>query len=482
MQNKRLLHKKQFTIKLLTLLIFLMVSAGRNLLFAQSFSQTIRWNADPNVLEYKVEIQDSTGKTIDTITTENSYVNLSLKEGSYKYKITAYDLLGREAVSTQWVSFDILRANQPAIVHNQNLEALLEDGKTLELYVNVSDVTKDTVAELINVETGARIKGTLILSTASGTAGLSDSETHIADKARFTDVPEGKWKLVITNPSGLSSESQVFEVRDVIKEQKLAAQKAEEERLAREEAERLERERIIAEQKEAERLAKEQEEREQSELDEAEREEQERLAEEERLKEEEEEREREKAEKRAKWLALDRKFYVLAGGGIAMPVYDHGFFNEYMKQSTKTPILLTGQIGYLPIHTDRIRFGMELNGFGTQYSVENDFYKLYLNVLGIQDNLAVRFGSKKKKFWFQIKAGGGLVILQENLDILVDEEGDKKDKVQNFGYASAGGGLSLIFTPSAMFMFEAGADFYNLFIPDTNIGMLNPYLALGIRF
>ena len=103
-------------------------------------------------------------------------------------------------------------------------------------------------------------------------------------------------------------------------------------------------------------------------------------------------------------------------------------------------------------------------------------------MLGIQDNLAVRFGSKKKKFWFQIKAGGGLVILQENLDILVDEEGDKKDKVQNFGYASAGGGLSLIFTPSAMFMFEAGADFYNLFIPDTNIGMLNPYLALGIRF
>ena len=115
--------RRPFTVKLLTF-IFCFFLAGAARLFAQNFSQSLRWNADPNVLEYKVEIQDSTGKIIDTITTEESYVKLSLKEGSYKYKITAYDLLGHESVSTPWQNFNILKANAPAIVHNQNLEAL----------------------------------------------------------------------------------------------------------------------------------------------------------------------------------------------------------------------------------------------------------------------------------------------------------------------------------------------------------------------
>lgn len=323
------------------------------------------------------------------------------------------------------------------------------------------------------------------------------------------------WKLVITNPSGLSSESESFEVRDVIKEQKLAAAKAEEERLAREKAEAEERARIEAERlareeaerkarEEAERLAKEEADRLERERQEAERlaleEERARLEEEERLAREAEEAEAEeeseevteevteedeldsKEARRQKWLTYDRKFYLIAGAGVSMPLYDSGFFNEAMDHGFGIPLLFTGQIGFLPVHKGLFRFGMELNGFGTQYKTDNEFYKFYLNILGLHDNLAVRLGLPNKKVWFQLKAGGGITIVQENLDILEEGAGAKEDKVQNFGYPSAGGGFSVIFTPTAMLMLELGTDFYNLFIPDTNIGLLYPYLGVGLRF
>lgn len=507
MKNK--LHTKM---KSLLILLCLFFTGTGNLLFAQNFKQVLRWNADPSVLEYKVEIQDNAGRSIQSTTTENNYLDLSLKEGSYKYKITAYDLLGRESVSTNWISFEVAVAKQPEISHSRNLEALGEDGKSLELDVSVDDVTSDTVAQLVNVKDGSVISGQLILDGASSStvSGLTISETHHASKARFYDVPEGHWKLVIKNPSGYSTESDAFEVRDIIKEQKLAAEKAEQERLAREKAEaeeraRLEAERLAREEaerkerEEAERLAKEEADRLERERQEAERlaleEERSRLEEEERLALEAEEAEEAEAEeeseedeldskeaRRQKWLTYDRKFYLIAGAGVSMPLYDSGFFNEAMENGPRIPLLFTAQIGFLPLHTELFRFGMELNTFGTQYKRDNEFYKFYLNILGLQDNLAVRLGLPNKKVWFQLKAGGGLTIVQENLDILEEGAGAKEDKVQNFGYPSAGGGLSVIFTPTAMLMLELGADFYNLFIPDTNIGLLYPYLGVGLRF
>lgn len=546
-------NKRFSTIKLLVFLFCLLVT-GNASLFAQNFSQTLQWNADPNVLEYKIEIQDSTGKIIKTETTEENKINLSLTQGRYKYRITAYDLLGRESVSTNWLSFEVAVAKHPEIIHKQELEALEEDGKTLELKVDIDDVTSDTVAELVNVNTQAKIRGKLILAPAEGAAavGLSASETYKAQKARFTDVPEGNWKLVITNPSGLSSESQAFEVKDVIKEQKIAAQKAEEERLAREKAEREEAERIAAENEakrlaaeeaekkrlaqieeerraaeeaekkrlseiEAERKASEEAEKErlakieaeQKAAEEAERQrleeiaaeqaaeqeriEKERLAleqaqreEEERLAREEEKaqlKEEKKKKRKEAWLTYDRKFNVCAGVGLAFNLYDDGFLGTYVEQSNLNPTL-NAKIGYLPFHSKNswVRFGMEFNGMATRFSTENEFYSLDLNMLIVQENLSLRVGNKSKKVWLQINAGGGMALVQEILDYSENSENNKADKTLNFGYFTAGGGLSVIFTPSLLFRIEIGADYYNLFIPDMNMGILNPYVEIGIRF
>ena len=491
-------------------------------LFAQNFDQTLQWNKDSNVLEYKVEIQTSGGKPVSTLTTENNYITLSLKEGSYRYRIIAYDFLGREAVSTNWINFDVAIAKQPEIKHDKKVESLKEDGKSLDLNINAEDVTAGSKAELVNVDTNARIPGELVLSSSAGaSAAVSASETQTASKAQFDEVPEGNWKLVITNPSGLSSETGSFEVKDTIKEEKLAAAKAEEERkererlaaekkakeeaerLARIEAERLEIEAI--EREEAERLAREKAEREEiirqiREEEEAEkaREEAERLAIEQALREEEERLAREEAEaaeeeerkekQRQKWLTYDRKFYLIAGAGSAMPLYDADFFSEFaddtMGDSTNKSIMnFSGsvQFGFLPIHKKWFRFGMEVNGIGTQFKNISDFYEMDLNLLLMQENAAFRLRLGSDKTWLQVKGGGGIVLIQERLDYKGKTENNKQNKTLNFGYFTAGGGLSFIFIPSRVLVMELGADFYNLFIPETNIGVFNPYVGLGIQ-
>jgi preprotein translocase subunit SecG len=104
------------TAKILTAFFcFMLLAAGQ--LYAQSsagsakkFKQTLQWSSDPNVLEYKIEIQNSSGQIIQSVTTEESSVSLALKEGSYRYRITAYDFLGREAVSTGWVNIEYITA------------------------------------------------------------------------------------------------------------------------------------------------------------------------------------------------------------------------------------------------------------------------------------------------------------------------------------------------------------------------------------
>ena len=271
MKNKLFLKKRFFS-----LIVCLFFAAGTSLLYAQTKSknaktystQTLRWSADPNVLEYRIEIQDVSGNIIQTVTTENNSLEISLPNGKYKYKITAYDLLGRESVNSGWNQLEVLKASQPAISMEQTLESLEEDGKTLELDVEIKDVTTGSKVELVNPETGETIAGNLLIDSA---IDADASEVLHASKSIFENVPEGKWQLVVTNPSGLFSESEPFEVQDTMKEKRLAAEKSEKERLERErlEAERIEQERLAAEQEilERERL-------------EAERIEQERLAEE----------------------------------------------------------------------------------------------------------------------------------------------------------------------------------------------------------
>ena len=502
--------------KKIFLISVLVLSTG--LLYAQSkFTQKLEWKGDPNVLEYKVEIQNKAGQVISSVVTEEYQVELSLAPGSYKYKISAYDLLGREAQATSWIPFEIYKANQPAIVHNQNLEALEEDGSTLILAVNIADVTSGTKAELISSDNKTIIQGSLVLSSGevwTGTGGGSEIQKAVA--AKFKNVKEGMWKLLITNPSGLYSESLVFEVRDIIKEQRIAAAKAEEERIAREkaeaerlakeEAERLEQERIENERLEKERLAREEEERKEEERreqerlarEEEQRQEEERLAREEEKRLEEQRLTQEAAEREADdesddeddteevknkkpFRDWDRKFFVAGGVGGNFVVKDNEFFTQYFDSNFNLDV--NAKVAFLPFHNEKSRVGIEITGNYTKFDENNDYYDIIINSLIAQASLVYRHNLAASKNCVQFKVGGGLVFLQKQLDYFTDEELSKdKSSEQIYAYPEAGAGFSLMLMMGRTFALEVGADVNALFIQDAFTLFAVPYVSLGVRF
>ena len=515
------------------MIVCLFFAAGTSLLYAQTKSknaktystQTLRWSADPNVLEYRIEIQDVSGNIIQTVTTENNSLEISLPNGKYKYKITAYDLLGRESVNSGWNQLEVLKASQPAISMEQTLESLEEDGKTLELDVEIKDVTTGSKVELVNPETGETIAGNLLIDSA---IDADASEVLHASKSIFENVPEGKWQLVVTNPSGLFSESEPFEVQDTMKEKRLAAEKSEKERLERErlEAERIEQERLAAEQERLERERLEAERIEQERLAE-ELAEQERIAaelaareklendvaanpnvpvnelkysddiismasqifEEEEMNDDyyddleipddEEIEAQRKAERHEKWLNYDRKFYVNAGVGANFCLYDNDFISKYFMNGF-TPSF-TARIDFLPIHKNKWRFGLEIAGSRTCYTYSNVYYDLKLDMNMLQTNLIYRFSFAKNKLWLSVKGGGGISLMQTNLIFKV-ETSEKHNISENFAYFMAGGGLSLTIVPKQLIIFEIGADYTNIFMNDVSTGLISPYITAGIRF
>lgn len=493
------------------MIVCLFFAAGTSLLYAQTKSknaktystQTLRWSADPNVLEYRIEIQDISGNIIQTVTTENNSLEISLPNGKYKYKITAYDLLGRESVNSGWNQLEVLKASQPAISMEQTLESLEEDGKTLELDVEIKDVTTGSKVELVNPETGETIAGNLLIDSA---IDADASEVLHASKSIFENVPEGKWQLVVTNPSGLFSESEPFEVQDTMKEKRLAAEKSEKERLERErlEAERIEQERLAEELAEQERIAAELAAREKLENDVAanpnvpvnglkytddiisiasqifeEEEMNDDYYDDLEIPDDEEIEAQRKAERHEKWLNYDRKFYVNAGVGANFCLYDNDFFSKYFMNGF-TPSF-TARIDFLPIHKNKWRFGLEIAGSRTCYTYSNVYYDLKLDMNMLQTNLIYRFSFAKNKLWLSVKGGGGISLMQTNLIFKV-ETSEKHNISENFAYFMAGGGLSLTIVPKQLIIFEIGADYTNIFMNDVSTGLISPYITAGIRF
>ncbi len=234
------------------------------LLYAQASNlrQKIQWKADKNAYEYQVEIQPLDGGSPTYITTQNNYAELTLTPGNYKYKIHAFDFLGRKSTSTNWTNLEVLKASKPVIADEKPVPKANIDG-SFELSVNVTEISKDSTIELVNPETGKSIKGDLILDNKEN---LSLSENQSAAKAHFDSLPDGQnWKLRVTNPSGLTTESAPL---DLGKEaERLAAEKTkaqEEARIAKEkalsEAKATEEARLAAEKAKAEeeaRIAKE---------------------------------------------------------------------------------------------------------------------------------------------------------------------------------------------------------------------------------
>lgn len=497
------------------------------------FRQRLEWNADKNAFEYKVEIR-SGGKTVKTFTTADNFVNLNLPAGNYDYRVTVYDFLGREQDVSAWQKFEISKANEPVFNNvEENVEVDVSAGKKIVLPVEVDNVAEGASVVLVNVKTGEKIKGTLIVSgiaaggagaagaaSAAGAAGKSEIKKASAE---FPKITAGEWKLVVENPSGLSSESQSIAIKTVDKEkerkaaekaakeaaelaereererlareedERKAAEKAEQERLAREEAERLAREKA-----EQERIAaelSEQEAREKAEREAAEKAEKERLAAEEaeRKKKEElaraEEREKKKAARAArKSLGIEIK----AGAAVALNLFESDLlqvknYDTLTQGSMPENITLAplASISYVPNLNWIFRPGLEITAGGFVYENRsapfgNDEWEYNQKFCynKVQASLIGQLSLWPQKIFLNVKAGGGLTEILTTTEYIRDREA-----VTNaFTYPALNAGLSFEFVLFKNLVFELGADYNRILSSKVNFSYLMPYLEVGVRF
>ena len=215
-----------------------------------SFEQKIQWEQDENASEYKVEIRDVKSGKKYYFETEENFVNLNLPASRYEYQVTVLNSFGRVQTASGWNSFEIFKAELPEIVKVQKKSVVPSKDDDFFIETDIKNVNEDSAVSLVNEKNGKTIKGSLVMQKSAG------KNEKTATKVKFPKVENGEWKLIVENPLGQKTESASIQVVDQkTEEARIAAEKAERERLAKaEEEKRLAEEARIAEEK---RLAEE---------------------------------------------------------------------------------------------------------------------------------------------------------------------------------------------------------------------------------
>ena len=513
--------------KLYTILILLVLFSS-SILSAQStkFKQKLSWVEDKNAFDYEVEIRGVETSYKSLLESDTTFVEVSLPAGKYRYRVYAFDFLGRQASVSDWRDFTVLKAVQPQVVNKEKTVVPVKDDKKVSIPVDVKSIEEDSKVELVNKETNQVVEGKLDVK-------VDDKNQLVASEAVFPMVEEGNWVVKVTNPSGLFTESEEIKVESNVARQQLEAERrAEEERIAAErkaEEERIaaEEERIAAERRaeeeriaaEKERLAVERKAKEERIAAER-RAEEERLAAERKAEEEslaaerkaEEERlaqarkveqERLEAERKAEEerLAAEEKlakaevkknkpaadFSMLVGGGALINIYDGSLLkynNQTLwKKETDSSVLpeVNVRMAYLPVKFDGWKAGVELAAQTSILYFENEYIQSYLPFTVVELNCEIQRKLGTDKFLLALKLGGSASIINEIAKYKLDTEEERQASEAAFVNWGAQAGLSFVFIPVKNFEIELGCDFNHVFIPEMPTGNINTYLVMGVR-
>ena len=492
------------------ILIFLIFLCNLSL-FAESpkFVQRLEWSESKNSVNYKVEIQ-SVENTIEPVffVTKNTYIEFSLPSGFYKYRVYVYDFLGRERNVSSWHEFEIKKAVMPEVVSVQEKVEVSDDDNQISIPVNVKEVNSESKVVLVNTNTGEEIEGQLNIADEDS---KKYSEAFIA---HFPKVETGNWKLKITNPGGLTTESIQLEIANKIEKESEEPEKiadvAEPEEEKSDDSEKIAEipEPVEDKTEEPEKIADVAEPEEEksddsekiaevSEPEEDKTEEPEKIAEvtepeEDKTEEPEkiveitepEEEKSDDSEKIAEITEPEEKkpydplgFSFNLGGAYSflLPLQEISLA-DYADEPTYS---LGFSFAYVPARNKKLDFGFELSAYVTNITTSTSSVFVFMPLSTIDLSLITKLQLVDDKLALNLKTGGGVTLLftsyKNNLSI--DPSVDKM-----YGYLNGMAGLSLSWTPSKFVQLETGANTYFDFITNKFTIAINPYMAIGVRF
>lgn len=423
-----------------------------------SFPQKLEWKSNANALEYKVEVQNiATGKT-QVLTTDKTSTEISLMPGKYRYRISAYDFLGKEASVSSWTNFEVFKANKPKIKDVEPSVKVQEETGSIGIDVNISDINKDTKFELVNES----LEGAISIEEKS-LMGTSSSETEKITHLDFKNVPPGKWRLRVTNASGLSSLSEVIEIEG---EKKYSEEEVEKIKKEAEDAVRSEMQAQVEEYKknaEAEKLAAE------------------KAKAEEEVAEQQEDEEKPEVPVKPKKPSKPYKWKnVIFEGGLA---YSMNILGDTIKDyyEEKNVIAINARVKFLPVKIRNEQIGAEIGFLRQEFKKDNSYLtaKLESNII---DAKIVCQHRVMENVFVAGKLGGGVDMVTKSIDYSASAPNRLPPDKKNYFYPAAVAGASVFFTPWKFVVAEIGADFTYVLAGSSPLGFVSPYACIGFRF
>ena len=159
-----------------------------------TFTQVLRWSADPNVRSYEVALETAAGEPVLDTRLEEPILRLHLGPGAYRFRIVLYNLLGKPEMELPWRTFTVLMAKQPQVTGVSPKELNLED---VNLKVTMSGH---------DLERGAKVsltKADQPTESIAGTIRECNGTSSLRVEFPAWRLAPGRYSVVITNPGGL---------------------------------------------------------------------------------------------------------------------------------------------------------------------------------------------------------------------------------------------------------------------------------------
>ena len=180
------------------------------------FIQRLRWYPMEYVYRYEViiEQQDQISgvfKEIVNESTEESFIEVSLSAGRYRYKVKVFNLLDRPDGESDWQDFEVFRAIQPRVDSFTPRNFYLDEESTRTITISGQNFKEN--AEIFLVP--RRIE-TIIGISASGIfpdkKKVFSSGELLEISFKDADLSTGIFDIIVRNPGGLMDSAGPFNI------------------------------------------------------------------------------------------------------------------------------------------------------------------------------------------------------------------------------------------------------------------------------
>lgn len=414
------------------------------------FIQKLEWKKYENIDHYRIELEeiDKTSKkatVLDKNIEENS-IELTLKSGTYRYRISVFNVLGKLEARSNWLEFEVFKATKPkitSVLPNEIEFYETDENKVFTIELSGENLLRESKYRII--DKGGMTEGKLVF--ANGDCAKLNFD--------FTGFQSGEYEIFVKNPGGLEEK---ISINVLVKEiETPEPEEPEQQEAPTIEEEELEENPEVEKNEDTPQI------------------------------EEKSEQQKEPEKKEKEKLVLDFDLDVALGTAFVYQVMgkqyiDGKFYKEFFGKDFIVPVF-SGKISFLPFKTQLGNFGIGLSGDFAQIKANKDrrfkSYDLSGNIIsGV--GLLVYQKPLSTKFTLELHSGAGISLMNNFTYSYSTPRGNYDSKSLNSTSTIIDAGFSVQFNIYKGLFAEIGSDFvYNTSL---SIGNLEPKIHLGWKF